>query len=690
VRTHSQILVLLLLAVVVGPLRADDWLGQKGPKIQLMPKSDQLELYSEIMPAVLRDESAKSIRIFNFSWPVTASKESGQWLFLQSDPGAGHKQVKGWIKKSDILKLESSPASYYPKLANEDEKDDALYHWLLGVAWEAQKQNGVARYQYNLAAEHKQASREVRAHAAWGRARLNAALNNRRFSPKTRETFRKEVDDGFGVALTHFEATKIPPSLHVDWGLALEQALPPPPAELPIALSALITGPLTPYPPSIVIPKQESEFEGIREILEHVLEKYKAAQDRPPSNPHSDRSQWDKPHRQIASVYGRYRIKRSFGNARELYIDIDGTKKGKEETVNADDEFIRALRRDGKSQETRNQRATLLFQYFSEANTALNFVRPSGTSTSNREIALRTARVKDLDKLIADYRASVRELQAQVETWESVERANSTLPANEKEAFAAAQRLMKAREKVVTANTDLDALRGKLDAARKKHAYVKIVLERVEESYEQRLPAMRKMFSRLFEQDPDLNRFDDVKQAEVRVMKYWQRAYDEALAAADLGTYRNSESLNMLANVCYHRPDFPSGGNPSLETLGRTRPMLDEAIRFEKLAAEYAREDVRLTYLTAYFLWYNERLGNFVDLQPDNELRNVSTELTQSTAPNSANLAKPHAAYQLSIRNAQQPERGMSLLELEADRAVLIGKFEQPPLVVDNSGFAKQ
>jgi hypothetical protein len=67
--------------------RGEDWLGQTGAKIQLMPKSEELTLYSKTIPYLVQDDDTRTATIYGINWPITASKENGQCRINRSRVG---------------------------------------------------------------------------------------------------------------------------------------------------------------------------------------------------------------------------------------------------------------------------------------------------------------------------------------------------------------------------------------------------------------------------------------------------------------------------------------------------------------------------------------------------------------------------------------------------------------------------
>src|SRR4029077_18063748 len=127
----------------------------------------------------------------------------------------------------------------------------ALYNWLLGMSWEAQKLKAVARYQYELAIKNDCTS-AAGIRAAWGFARLNADLFLDDPTGQNKEAYRTRVNLDFEKVVIAANAAKTPlydvHGCYTDWGIALEKALPPVPKELPAKLKRLLKGQITPYP----------------------------------------------------------------------------------------------------------------------------------------------------------------------------------------------------------------------------------------------------------------------------------------------------------------------------------------------------------------------------------------------------------------------------------------------------------
>lgn len=726
------------------PILAEDWLGQSGPKIQLMPKSDEFTLYSRIIPAVVQDDSTRDVKIYDISWPIAASKENGQWLYLQADGSSSRKPIKGWVNKNQLMKLDGAASEYYAKLGKG--KDDVLYHWLLGVAWEALKQKSIAQYQYDSAvreAARENSTSSARARASWGLARLNAELFVGELTGDNLKRYRDRVKSNFTEAGN--DSRNDVPGFYADWGIALERALPPVTKGLTDKLRILASNnPLKAYPANIKL----AEFDGLRDMLIEILRKYDAAQGhvRDESKDHSlpaylqftDRAQWDRPHRLIGSLYARYRIKRHFSKVDELYIDVNGSKFPEDETktVSADDEFVRALRREQNSQETRNQRATLLFTYFTEASSRASKAKALTSGVTESELNQAHVRIADAIKQRDEQQTLVDQWKDVIAAWDDAIKSKPVSPAGANTAFDIAARRAEAQAKRRDAVGDWEQAKSDLrDAQRELEKTVKVWKRTASEylvavsdyliavseyfpvnldlvsvilakggmldslkslnaasvdngEYEQRKADMEEMLANT----DDLLQDSNLPKVDAYVDSIWQRAYDQAVLAAERGNYRNPESLNLLAQICYYRPQY---GEPRAESeiaieatsdlQASGRPMLTEAIRFVRLAAEYANEDKRLEYRARLFQWWNEDLGRYIDdVEPDKELERTVQSLVRATDPN-PDLAEAMISIDPRVLKAYEEAAASNPgAAIQSKRVLLL-----PPGVVDRSSSAR-
>jgi hypothetical protein len=102
----------------------------------------------------------------------------------------------------------------------------------------------------------------------------------------------------------------------------------------------------------------------------------------------------------------------------------------------------------------------------------------------------------------------------------------------------------------------------------------------------------------------------DSKKSLANETAVWQYALNEALTANDDSTYRNDEKLDLLATIFFEQIVIsvdPSKGDDELDPNDPTplvdHPLVDEATRFEKLAAEYGDSSKWQTYYANLHDW---------------------------------------------------------------------------------------
>ena len=219
--------------------------------IQIMPKSaksGEFIAFSNIIPGLEQDEKSMNVTVYDFAWPITASKETGQWLQVESalkfdgigttmhprKVGSGCKSRptaaqtreagKFWVNKDQLLLLSEAAAHYNEQLQADRSAASRADHWLLGIVLESQKQREAARFQYEKAFEAATGEGlddKIAHRALWGYARLSAELFKGDLPGVDRRKFLKLVECTFGRAECPDNNV---PAFYTSWGEALEMA----------------------------------------------------------------------------------------------------------------------------------------------------------------------------------------------------------------------------------------------------------------------------------------------------------------------------------------------------------------------------------------------------------------------------------------------------------------------------------
>jgi hypothetical protein len=724
------------------PSKADDWLGKSGPKIQIMPKSPDPQkfiVYSEIIPQPVLSERTAEATLFDFPWPLTATKENGQWLQIEDDCSMSREPIKGWINKEQIVKLDSAAETYNTELAkNQTGPYAAAYHWLLGVVLENQKQKTAALYQYEVA--QKLSDPISKGHALWGIARLSADLYQGETVGPTAK-YADNVDCKFSAAETQLikesDEDSVPPSLYTDWGLALEKALPKfeTIGAAVFSMQKCKTNPVS-YPGGTNDEEEDEKYAVC--LLLRIQGEYRNAEDLPVGGKsgsdeiaEEDASNWDLPHRLLGSLYGRYRVKRKAMSQSTLYVDLDGKKYPGEHSVNADDELARALRRKPNSLETHNERAKLQFGYFRDAhNSTAAALFPSeelnSAKTQFEEFETAESYSNDIktahDNLVEYLHEPIP--HAKPDSPATAEKLQNALMALDK---AIVNRQLAISDAEAAANDAANArltlkyllLRTRLAVAMERFRVVRLSLDGDKTGACKALDAAANALEKAIK-DPQKSNLayvlTELAEAQATCKPFllapneeaaaWQLAYKEATTAAQLAKFRSSESADLLAQICYLAPVDP----PPLPIVGTlesgaatAHPMLQEAVRFEKLAAEYAPDNAtRLTLMNQYICWYNELEGTplaylspLVDVtelkmippQSTNEswqgIAAIALNAQQLTSKSIIALQSVTPRPTVSVRPTA-PETGPSF-EVAAPRP---RTYTPPPMPANNSGFA--
>lgn len=148
---------LLLLPAAASLAAADPWKHAK-----IMPRDEQAWL-------MVGGGYVGGVR--DVSWPATATRRDGQWLWISDRSGYRRGSVEGWIKIDDVLKLADSQDYYSRQL--QTAPTGALY-WLRGITWEASGDKDVARIDFQQAVDMEDTLTD--AHVRLGRLEADEGL----------------------------------------------------------------------------------------------------------------------------------------------------------------------------------------------------------------------------------------------------------------------------------------------------------------------------------------------------------------------------------------------------------------------------------------------------------------------------------------------------------------------------------
>jgi tetratricopeptide (TPR) repeat protein len=177
--------------------------GWKGAKI--MPKSDQLMIQG----------GATSGAIYDMMWPAVVEQTNGRWLWIRDEGGGREQPVAGWVYADDILKVDEA-RDYYSELIRGDAP--AWVYWLRGIVWESQREPGIAKLDYQKAAERDNGNRIDDLHIRLGRLTAQDLFLTgppHRYGRADKEAIER-----------HFNAVSNVrrPQLYLEWGAALSLA----------------------------------------------------------------------------------------------------------------------------------------------------------------------------------------------------------------------------------------------------------------------------------------------------------------------------------------------------------------------------------------------------------------------------------------------------------------------------------